>query len=161
VLALTMTRLSRVFPALAPLRRYEMADLEENRERAVDQVMGAAFAIRREALVAIGPLDEGFWIWFEEVDWCRRARDAGWETRYVPSAEIFHHRASAFAQVSALTRAWWYARSALRYSRKHLSVLATVLLAAAVPVSLLTGAVATLAGATPAVRAQPRKESYL
>lgn len=151
VLLLLLTRLARLFPNVPTLRRYHMADFGYDREVTVDQVMGACFAIRRETRDAVGPLDEGYWMWFEEVDYCRRARAAGWETWFTPRAAVVHHRATAFQQVSPLQRAWWFSGSALRYAAKHLGPFATLLVVLAVPVSLLTGLVATLFGAAPGV----------
>lgn len=60
--------------------------------RETDYVTGAAFAIRRETIARIGLLDEGYWpIYFEEVDWCLRARRAGWRVKVVPGSTVIHH----------------------------------------------------------------------
>jgi GT2 family glycosyltransferase len=56
----------------------------------VDWVAGAAMAIRREVIDAIGPMDEGFFLWFEEPDISRRALQAGWTTWSVPQSEVQH-----------------------------------------------------------------------
>lgn len=56
----------------------------------VDWVLGACFMIRRDTITQIGSLDERFFFYFEEVDWCLRARRAGWEVRLVPDAEVIH-----------------------------------------------------------------------
>ena len=53
-------------------------------------VSGACMLIRRDVLEQVGLLDEGFFLYFEEVDFCVRARAAGWECRYVPQARIVH-----------------------------------------------------------------------
>ena len=62
----------------------------------VDYVTGAALAIRRSALPSIGFLDEGFFMYFEEADFCARARAAGYRVVYVPQATAVHDE-SAFA----------------------------------------------------------------
>jgi len=55
-------------------------------------VTGAALGIRRTCLAQVGPLDEGFTpIYYEDVDWCYRARAAGWRILYVPQAVVTHH----------------------------------------------------------------------
>ncbi|MDP3685377.1 MAG: glycosyltransferase family 2 protein [bacterium] len=151
-LALLLTRLARMFPQLPALRSYEMADFSYNREAVVDQVMGACFAIRREVMDTIGLLDEGYWIWFEEVDYCYRAKLAGWETWFTPSVEVVHDRATSFVQASPLWRARQFSRSALRYARKHHGWWAAVALSALVPVNLGTAFVASLTRTPPGVR---------
>lgn len=139
VLLLLLTRLARLFPNVPTLRRYHLADFGYDREVTVDQVMGACFAIRRETLDAVGPLDEGYRMWFEEVDYCRRVWTSGREVWFTPAAAVVHHRATAFRQRSPLWRAWQFSRSALRYARKHLGRAPAILVLLAVPVSLVTG----------------------
>lgn len=152
VLFLLLTRLAHVVPKLPALRRYFMSDFAHDRDEAVDQVMGACFAIRHSVLQTVGLLDERYWIWFEEVDYCQRARAVGWETWFTPRAEVVHYRAAAFRQVSAVTRAWWFSRSALRYARKHLGTPAALLVALSLPLSLLTaGVMSVLVGTAPGV----------
>ena len=71
--------------ALAPravLAAYYVEDRPDNVEQAVDWVTGAALLVRREAIAQVGPLDEGFFMYSEELDWCHRFRDAGWRVVY-------------------------------------------------------------------------------
>jgi N-acetylglucosaminyl-diphospho-decaprenol L-rhamnosyltransferase len=56
----------------------------------IDWVGGAAFMIRKEVIDAIGLLDEGYFVYYEETDYCLRARRAGWESWYVPQSRIIH-----------------------------------------------------------------------
>jgi N-acetylglucosaminyl-diphospho-decaprenol L-rhamnosyltransferase len=57
----------------------------------VDEVSGAAMLIRREVIEQVGGLDEGFAWGYEDVDYCLRARRAGWRVHYVPDARVMHH----------------------------------------------------------------------
>lgn len=61
-----------------------------DRPRKVPWVRGAALALRREAFAALDGFDESFFMYFEEVDLCRRAWNAGWEVHFAPGAEILH-----------------------------------------------------------------------
>ena len=61
----------------------------------VDWVTGAAMMIRREVLLDVGLLDEGYFLYFDEVDFCFRARRAGWTTYCVPASVVTHHQAQA------------------------------------------------------------------
>jgi N-acetylglucosaminyl-diphospho-decaprenol L-rhamnosyltransferase len=78
---------------------------------ACDWVSGACMAVRREVFEAIGPMDEGFFLYFEEVDFCLRARRAGWSCWFVPAARVLHFEgASTGIRVARRRRpAYWYA----------------------------------------------------
>lgn len=58
----------------------------------VDWVTGAAFMIRRRVVETIGPMDENFFLYYEETDWCWRAKKAGWTVETVPRARVLHYR---------------------------------------------------------------------
>ncbi len=80
---------------LAPLRRFSNgASLRDfatfDAPRRVDLVIGAALAIRRSMIEAIGLFDERFFLYHEEVDYAKRAADAGWEAWFVPASEAVH-----------------------------------------------------------------------
>ncbi|MDB5041741.1 MAG: putative Glycosyl transferase, family 2 [Candidatus Eremiobacteraeota bacterium] len=86
---------SSAWGELAPLRRFSNgASLRDfatfDAPRRVDLVIGAALAIRRSMLEAIGPFDERFFLYHEEVDYAKRAADAGWESWFVPASEAVH-----------------------------------------------------------------------
>jgi GT2 family glycosyltransferase len=74
-------------------------------ERRVDLAIGAALCIRRTLLEQIGPFDERFFLYHEEVDLAKRAAAAGWETWYVPASEAIHEgRGSARGQYNVESR---------------------------------------------------------
>ena len=64
----------------------------------VDHPLGACMTVRREAVEQVGLLDEGFFIYCEEVDWCWRMKKAGWEVYCVPEAVVVHHEAQSTRQ---------------------------------------------------------------
>jgi len=87
--------------------------------RQVDWVLGACFMVRREAFEAAGRMDEGYFMYFEEVDLCTRLRRAGWQVWYLPesiAAAIHYGRASTGQAPEAMAVA--YRRSQLRYYQK-------------------------------------------
>ena len=59
-------------------------------EREVDWVVGACFVVRRAVFADVGGFDERFFMYFEEIDWQRRARDAGWKIAFVPTSVVTH-----------------------------------------------------------------------
>jgi GT2 family glycosyltransferase len=81
----------------------------------VDWVCGACFMVRREVIEEIGLLDEAFFIYFEETDWCKRAAASGWKTVHVPEARVQHHEAASRGRLSTLA----FQRSGCRYFAKH------------------------------------------
>ena len=86
--------------------------------RDVDWAMGAALLVRREALDEVGLFDEGFFIYSEETDLCRRLRSAGWRTQYFPSVTVVHHESQFSAGIPErrINEMW---RGRHRYWRKH------------------------------------------
>lgn len=112
------TLLQQWFPHNRFARHYYMADRAADSAQAVDWLVGAALIIRRDTWQEVGPLDEGYFMYFEELDWCRRCRAAGWEVHYVPQAVILHHEAQSSDQVPA-ARAIYFQRSKVRYFRKY------------------------------------------
>ncbi|MDQ7031022.1 MAG: glycosyltransferase family 2 protein [Ardenticatenia bacterium] len=97
--------------------RYPRAWYERGHPFRVDMVLGAALMVRREAIQQVGLLDEGYFMYVEELDWCRRLKQAGWEIEVVPSACVVHHGGQSTAQYrEEMARALWESR--LRYYRK-------------------------------------------
>ncbi len=92
---------------------------EESREvRSADWVSGACLMIRRQAYEEVGGLDEGFFMYSEEVDWCWRVKQAGWDVVYLPKAEAMHWGGQSSTQVPIARRGLVYG-SKLRFLRKH------------------------------------------
>jgi GT2 family glycosyltransferase len=82
--------------------------------------LGACMLIRRAAWDAVGPLDEGYFMYLEEVDWCRRARQRGWQVWHQPEAVAIHHGGSSTRQhADAMFAQLW--RSRLRYYQRYSS----------------------------------------
>lgn len=84
----------------------------------VDYVEGACMLVRRDALAEVGGLDEGYFMYAEEVDWCRRMADRGWEVWYQPAAKVMHIGGASSANRKTSREADLY-RSRVRYFRIH------------------------------------------
>ena len=105
------------------LDQYYVNDLPDDGVFEVDWVQGSALMARRKVYEQIGGLDEGYFMFSEELDWCRRAKDAGWQVVYVGTAEIIHHGGKSTEQVVA-RRHIYFQESKLRYFRKFHGALA-------------------------------------
>lgn len=90
--------LTRLFPNNPFSRRFLLTDWSHDAIRQVDWVSGCCMLVRRELLGELGLLDEGYPLFFEDVDLCFRARNAGWQVVYFPGAEIAHFVGSVRAQ---------------------------------------------------------------
>jgi hypothetical protein len=88
---LRRTPLGRLFPRHRVAREHLYADWDHAAVRDVDWVIGASMMVRREAVDEVGPADERFFLYFEDVDWCYRMHQHGWRVAYVPSAVMTHH----------------------------------------------------------------------
>lgn len=81
------------------VRRYYMSDTPADAVQPVDWVVGACLMVRRGAYEQVGGLDDGYFMYSEEMDWCRRIKGAGWEIFYLPTATILHHEGKSSEQV--------------------------------------------------------------
>jgi hypothetical protein len=112
------------------------------RARDVEWIAGCAMWMRAEALAAVGLLDETFFAYHEEVDWCTRARAAGWRVVYRPDAVVTHTgRGASGGPASVRIRKYFAARNTILYARKHATAAQRVklgcFLAATLPLQLL------------------------
>lgn len=110
------------FPALfqpraqrSPRRLHELAASDPS---PVDYVLGAALLIRRSVIATIGLLDEEYFMYGEEVDWCYRAKQAGWGVSFLPTAQITHLGGQSTARIPRRMLAQRFT-SSLRFLAKH------------------------------------------
>ena len=109
-----------LFPEkIKPIRKYFMLDFNHKKIREVDQVMGAAMLIRKEVFDKIGLLDEKFWAVFEEVDFCKRAKDFGYKVYFYPDYQVIHHKGQSFQQIASLKKQINFNHSLYHYFRKY------------------------------------------
>ncbi len=115
------TRLDGLFPHQKLFGGYLLGYLDEDEINQVDGVSGSCMLIRREVVDKIGYLDERFFAYQEDADFCHRTRQAGWKVYYVPTAKITHFggRGGSRVQPVRAILAWHF--SYLAYYRKHLA----------------------------------------
>jgi N-acetylglucosaminyl-diphospho-decaprenol L-rhamnosyltransferase len=120
VLAMEVLLLNRIWPNNPVNRRYRGLQLNYNMQIPVEQPAGAFLMVRRAVWQELGGFDESFFpLWFEDVDFCRRALDRGHQLYYVPEAVARHRGAHSISQLSVeKRRIYWYG-SLIRYSAKH------------------------------------------
>jgi GT2 family glycosyltransferase len=79
------------FPGLKSHDQYLLRGWQRNTERDVEVISGCYLLVRREIINQVGDLDENFFFFGEETDWCLRMRKAGWRLKFAPVGEIIHH----------------------------------------------------------------------
>jgi hypothetical protein len=114
--------LNRLWPSNSVNRRYRYLDRDLEHSGPVEQPAGAFLMFRRDVWERLGGLDEGFYpIWFEDVDFCRRATEAGYRIEYIPQVSAKHLGGHSVSQVPEASRARYWCASLLRYASKHFS----------------------------------------
>ena len=111
------TLLHEWFPRNRWAARYHMLDRPGDAPCDVDWLVGAALMVRRQAIAQAGLLDEGYFMYSEEMEWCRRIKGQGWRIVYQPAALIIHHEGRSSEQVAA-RRDICFHTSKLRYWRR-------------------------------------------
>ncbi len=116
--------------SLAPAsinRHYYALDLPDDQTTDVDWVTGACLMVPRRVIDLVGVLDEGYFMYSEELDWCRRIVDAGWRVVYFPQAKILHYIGKSSEQ-AVTARHINFQRAKLRYFRKYHGRFPTIIL---------------------------------
>jgi N-acetylglucosaminyl-diphospho-decaprenol L-rhamnosyltransferase len=112
--------LNRLCPNNPVNRRYRGLGFDYTRRFEVEQPAGAFLMVRREVWQELGGFDEKFHpLWFEDVDFCRRAIDRGYRFFYEPRAVAKHTGAHSVASLSVEMRRFYWYRSLLKYTAKH------------------------------------------
>jgi hypothetical protein len=122
VLAGRTSWLSRRLPGNWLSRRNLVTELRDGRARIVDWVAGSSVFVRRRAFDDVGGMDEGFFLFWEDADLCRRLKDAGWDTAYVPEVRVTHAGGRSTSYAVRRSVAAFHA-SAFRYYWKHAGLL--------------------------------------
>ena len=108
--------------------RYMMKDIDPLKTQDVNSIMGAFMFIREAVLQQIGLFDERYFIWFEEVDYCKMAHDAGWKIRHYGDVVITHHKGHMFSKLATIRKQQWIRESLRKYMKKHHGVFPWLLL---------------------------------
>jgi GT2 family glycosyltransferase len=114
-------RLSRLFPNSKFFGGYLLEYEDEDATIEVDALSGSCMLIRRQVIEEIGYLDEQFFAYQEDTDFCSRARQAGWKVYYYPGAQIIHYGGQGGSRVEPYRSIIEWHRSYWLYYKKHLA----------------------------------------
>lgn len=127
---------------LRPYSQYPMRRWDTETVREVDVVQGAAMILRRDVLAQIGLMDEGYFMYSEEVDLCHRVKEAGWRIYWLPQAQVVHYGGQSTRQAAREMFLRLYEGKLLYFRKRHGQATArlykVVLLAAALARLMLT-----------------------
>lgn len=112
-------QLDRVFPKSRTLGRYRQTFRDPSDRYEVDSVVGAFMMLRRSALEDVGVLDEDFFMFGEDLDWCWRFKNSDWRIYYLGDHEVIHHK-GASCTTAPHRMNWHFHRSMVLFHRKHL-----------------------------------------
>jgi N-acetylglucosaminyl-diphospho-decaprenol L-rhamnosyltransferase len=110
--------LSRLFPRSPRFGRYNLTFVDPGIAIDVDSVCGACLLVRRAVLERVGSLDERFFMYGEDLDWCLRTREAGWSVRYEPDVVVQHQHGAA-SRKRALRTTYHFFQAMDLFYRKH------------------------------------------
>ncbi len=113
-----LSGLSKLFPKNRVMAEYNMTYADPEQTHEVDAVSGAFLMIRKKVIDEIGLLDERFFMYGEELDWCLRAKRAGWVVMYYPDAQIVHYKGES-AKSNSRKAAIEFYRAMYLFHRKH------------------------------------------
>jgi GT2 family glycosyltransferase len=105
------------------LHRYVVSESPSAEAHRCDWVSGASLIVRRGVIEQVGLMDDGYFLYFEEMDYCRRAQRAGWECWYVPASRVMHiEGASTGIRATDKRRAKYWYDSRRRFFVKHYGI---------------------------------------
>jgi GT2 family glycosyltransferase len=112
------TGIGRAAEAPGALSQYRATALGDDEPGEVDAVNGAFMLCRAEAVAQVGLLDEGYWLYMEDLDWCHRFWDAGWKVFYEPRSVALHVKGGSSARRRAPRQEIAFHRGMGRFYRR-------------------------------------------
>ncbi|MGM1050169.1 MAG: glycosyltransferase family 2 protein [Bacillota bacterium] len=110
--------LSKLFPDKPRYNQYQLGYLDPDQEYPVDCLVGAFMMVRRETIEQVGGLDEEFFMYGEDIDWCYRIKEAGWGIHYYPLTHIIHFKGGS-ARRRPVKIIYEFHRAMILFHRKH------------------------------------------
>lgn len=109
-------------------QRYLAKDFDYTRAQEVEQVMGALIFIKSDVIKKIGGWSQDYFIWWEDVDLCKRLRNIEEKIMYTPASKVIHYESKSFSQQSSLAKQKIFNKSLLMYFKKYHNRLSVIIL---------------------------------
>ncbi len=114
-----MTGLSRIFPKSKRFGRYNLTYLNEDKTYEVDCIVGAFMLVRSKTIQDVGFLDESFFMYGEDIDWCYRIKAANWKIIYFSNAKIIHYKGASNSKKQNKRLTYEFYRAMYIFYNKH------------------------------------------
>ncbi|MDD3984719.1 MAG: glycosyltransferase family 2 protein [Methanobacterium sp.] len=114
-----MSGIAHLFPKSEQFGRYNLTYLDENDTYEVDCVMGAFMMVRSETIKEVGLLDETFFMYGEDIDWCYRIKSANWKIVYFSDAQIIHYKGASSDKTKNIGLIYEFYRAMYIFYNKH------------------------------------------
>jgi hypothetical protein len=115
-----LLRLNRIFPGSRFFGRYNLTFLDEKENYEVDSIVGAFMLARRRVFEEVGGLDEDYFMYGEDVDWCYRIKQARWKVAYLGDSHVVHYK-GAISRKESFRMNYHFHRAMYLFHTKHLS----------------------------------------
>jgi len=109
---------SKRHPSDPKYNQYKLTHLDPDQEHVVDCLVGAFMMVREEVIEQVGGLDEEFFMYGEDIDWCYRIKDAGWKITYYPKTTVIHYK-GASSRKKPNKIIYEFHRAMVLFHRKH------------------------------------------
>ena len=113
------TGLAGRFPDSPRFAQYTAAHLGVDEIGSIDAINGAFMLVRRSALDDVGELDERYWLWAEDLDWCHRFWEKNWVVLYWPEVEVVHLKSASVGEHRSLRLNFAFHQSIWLFYKKH------------------------------------------
>lgn len=110
--------LTKLFPDNSRFNQYQLGHLDPDKDYPVDCLVGAFMLLRRDVIEQVGLLDEKFFMYGEDIDWCYRIKEAGWDIHYYPYTSIIHYK-GASSRRKPFKIIYEFHRAMILFHRKH------------------------------------------
>lgn len=115
--------LAKIFPKSKLFAQYHQTYKDLSKTHEIDACSGAAMVVRNSAIKKVGMLDDAFFMYAEDLDWCKRFRDAGYKIVFYPHIKVIHHKyksgiKSSNKKTASITQQYFY-KTMLQYYDKH------------------------------------------
>ncbi|MFD2672014.1 glycosyltransferase family 2 protein [Marinicrinis sediminis] len=140
-----MLKLDRLFPNRHSFGRYHLSFLDLDSTHSVDALVGAFMLVRRSVIEQAGLLDEDYFMYGEDLDWCYQIQQAGWEICYHPATQVVHYK-GASSKKKRYKLIWEFHRAMLLFYKKNMARKYSFPVTAAVYTAIILKCALSMAG---------------
>jgi GT2 family glycosyltransferase len=116
-----LSGLAKIFPKSKIFAGYLLTYLDTEKIQEVDSLSGCAMVVKKEVIEKVGMMDEDYYLYGDDLDWCYRIKSAGWKVVYFPETKIIHYGGKGGTGKKPYFNIYHFYRSAFIFYKKHLA----------------------------------------